>query len=74
MTFTETFTSFATAINQHKVDDLAALMTTDHVVVDSTGQQGDGMARICGQQAGLRHLGTAAVRPRIAAVRSLFIR
>ena len=43
MTSTETFASFATAINQHDVEALTALMTVDHVFVDPVGQRAQGV-------------------------------
>jgi limonene-1,2-epoxide hydrolase len=42
MTSSETFTAFATAINHHDVEALTALMTVDHVFVDSAGQRVQG--------------------------------
>ena len=42
MNSAETFTLFAAAINQHDVNSLAALMTADHVFVDSWGQRVEG--------------------------------
>ena len=38
MTTAETFILFATAINQHDIPALTALMTADHVFIDSAGQ------------------------------------
>ena len=40
----EIFKRFATAINRHDVNALTALMTTDHVFVDSVGQRVQGAA------------------------------
>jgi ketosteroid isomerase-like protein len=40
----EIFKRFATAINRHDVNALTALMTTDHVFVDSLGQRAQGAA------------------------------
>jgi ketosteroid isomerase-like protein len=38
----ETFRQFATAINRHNVEALTALMTPDHVFVDSAGNRVQG--------------------------------
>jgi len=43
MTSAETFTSFATAINQHDIEALAALMTPDHVFIDARDQRVQGV-------------------------------
>ena len=40
----ETFGQFVTAINRHDVGALAALMTPDHVFVDSVGNRAQGVA------------------------------
>ena len=40
----ETFRQFVTAINRHDVGALAALMTPDHVFVDSMGNRAQGAA------------------------------
>src|ERR1035437_1517482 len=40
----ETFRQFVTAINRHDVGALAALMTPDHVFVDSVGHRVQGAA------------------------------
>ena len=40
----ETFQQFATAINSHNVEGLTALMTPDHVFVDSVGNRAHGAA------------------------------
>jgi ketosteroid isomerase-like protein len=44
MTSVETFAAFAAAINRQDVEALAALMTADHVFVDSWGQRAQGKA------------------------------
>ena len=44
MTSAETFAAFAAAINHHDVEALTALMTTDHVFVDSLGQRAQSAA------------------------------
>jgi len=44
MNSAEIFERFAAAINRHDVEALAALMTADHVFVDSMGQQVQGIA------------------------------
>jgi ketosteroid isomerase-like protein len=44
MNSAEIFERFATAINRHDTKALAALMTTDHVFVDSAGQRVQGAA------------------------------
>jgi len=44
MTSVDTFMKFATAINRQDVEALAALMTADHVFVDSWGQKTQGKA------------------------------
>ena len=40
----ETFRQFVTAINRHDVGALSALMTPDHVFVDSAGNRAQGAA------------------------------
>jgi len=42
-TSAETFVAFAAAINHHDVEALTALMTADHVFVDSAGQRVQGV-------------------------------
>jgi len=42
MNSAETFAQFATAINHHDVSTLAALMTPDHVFIDSLGNRVQG--------------------------------
>ena len=42
MTSVDTFMEFVAAINRHDVEALAALMTPDHVFVDSWGQRVEG--------------------------------
>jgi ketosteroid isomerase-like protein len=42
MTSVDTFMEFAAAINRHDVEALTALMTPDHVFVDSVGQRVEG--------------------------------
>jgi ketosteroid isomerase-like protein len=42
MTSAETFALFAAAIGRHDVEALAALMSADHVFVDSSGQRVQG--------------------------------
>ena len=44
MNSAETFMHFAAAINRHDIKALTALMTTDHVFVDSVGQRMQGAA------------------------------
>lgn len=44
LTAIETFRQFATAINSHDVNTLTALMTPDHVFVDSLGNRVQGAA------------------------------
>jgi ketosteroid isomerase-like protein len=38
----EVFTSFVTAINRHDVQALTALMTPDHIFIDSLGHRAEG--------------------------------
>ena len=42
MTSVDIFTKFAAAINDHDIEALTALMTADHVFVDSWGQRVEG--------------------------------
>jgi len=44
MTSVDIFTKFAAAINRHDIEALTALMTQDHLFVDSVGQQVQGIA------------------------------
>jgi len=44
MTSVDTFRAFAAAINRHDIEALTALMTQDHLFVDSVGQQVQGIA------------------------------